>query len=219
VNIYMLNLIFDASDPDAATNSRFQPDNTSQTDNCLLRSKVWLKANTPNPDVVATDYANIKTNWQVLCPDDGDALQLAVQDQVWIRVQGLNITTDWVARLTVLVSRDTKRAAKNPANSNRRYQTRASPFPSGQLAPLNNQSCVLYDFEHPTYQSIQSGSWLQPLGTVTFTTPTGNGRPTPFLDKYSVIVAITAGLGPVSEGGDPTNLRRYAHDPDMDVQC
>lgn len=210
--IYMFNLIFDATDPDAALEGRFKEDDTGQTV-AFQRSKVWLQTSSSDPG------QDSPGDWSLKQASSDGPLQLAPQDQVWIRVQGLNTTSAWVARLTTVLSRHSARATQN-ANTHKPYQTRGSPFPD----PLSsNQSCVLYDFENETYQAISSGgSWLEKLGAVTFTTPPPVPAPDGFHDSYSVIVAVTAGLGAQAGQGqntDPTGVATYSHDPDMDVQC
>lgn len=225
---YMLNLIFDASNTAQAqadqVEGRFQEDN-GNSQNVLLRSKVWLQTNTPNP---GWDTPGI---WQVAQSDRGTGAPIRLNalnnnvNQVCIRVQGVNFSTplsNWVARLTVIVARNTvgSDAFRNSNNNNKPFQTRASPFPPpGQSASPTTPSCVLYDFENPTYQTVLTGasSWVQPMGQATLLT-TASGKPATFWDAYAVTVAVTVGQGQAGET-DPTNVWKFSHDPDMEIQC
>jgi len=226
----MLNLIFDADDPKAALDSRFKP-YVAQTD-VLLCSKAWLQPSATAP--TAPNY-DVSGAWTLKQEDTGDPLILqggTQGDQIVIRVLGLNTQTNangtWLARLTVVVSRDTARTIKNAADNNKPYQTRASPFPSGSLVPLNTQSCVIYDYENLNYQPVNSGtgtgttsiSWIQPLGAAQLTTQFQSNKPAEYGDAYAVIAAVTVGQGAAGgQNADPTNLKTYSHDPDMNVQC
>ena len=204
MSTYMLNLIFDPTDSSSVTDSRFQEDPGPSQQNPLLRSKVWLLQSNNN-------------SWTVFGTDSGAPLVLKPgQDQVMVRVAGANVTSSWVARLTVVISRDTGRALTGPQGH---YQKRASPFPAGQTT----QSCVIYDFEDPTYQPMANGAWIQPLGSVTlYTSNFPGGKPASYHDAYTAVVAITAGVGSVPGQGqdnDPSNVVIFSHDPDMNVDC
>jgi len=163
--IYMLNLIFDVTEPNAVLNGRFQPYVAPQgaTPDYLQCSKVWLKSPYGN------NY-DVSNEWTWMQEDTGAPLTLQggeQGDQIVVRVLGLNTPTDntngnltWLTRLTVVVSRDTPRAIKDNATPPKPYQTRASPFPmSGPLT----EPCVLYDFETtPTRPGIMNYH-LEPL--------------------------------------------------------
>jgi hypothetical protein len=209
--IYMLNLVFDASDTNESNNGRFQEYQSTQTG--LQQSQVWFKQSnpsnpTPNPDLA--------TDWTSPSDDNEGPLQAVLNDQIWVRIQGLNIAgaTPFCARMTTIVARDARKASKG--NNGKAIQQRGSPFVlSGQ------QSCVLYDYENPIYQAPSAaGSWVQKLGAVTFVSPVPTNPPIPpnFHDSYSMIVAATIGQGPPSNS-DPTNVRTYAHDPEFDVEA
>ena len=204
--IYMLNLVFDAADGTESDNGRFKGDDSNNPPPLLQQSQVWLKQSDPTNSNPNPDLA---TDWALQSGDNGAPIQLAVNDQVWIRACGVNMA-GFVARLTTIVARDAKRATKG--GNGKALQQRGSPF------SLNaNQSCVLYDTELPTYQSPSAaGSWVQKLGAVTFTTPPPNPKPPNFHDSYNVVVAMTTGLGQAGDN-DPVNVRTYSHDPDMDV--
>jgi hypothetical protein len=202
--IYMLNLVFDAGDATETSNGRFKEYDATQP--LLQQSQVWLKqanpAVTPNPDTA--------TDWVFVQKDDGPAIQCVVNDQVWMRTAGLNMT-GFAARMTTIVARDARKASKG-ANG-KPFQQRASPFPLDGT----QQSCVLYDTVNPTYQAASAaGSWVQQLGTVTFLSAPPPPAPPRFNDSYSLIVALTAGVGSAGEGG-LGNVRTYAHDPEFDV--
>jgi hypothetical protein len=216
--ICMLNLVFNPSADNVNENNdaRFMENPTTPTP-LLQQSKVWLQ---PASATITNPRPAYNADWTFYRPDTGN-LQLQKGDQVWIRVCLNSPVTGYVARLTVVVARNSGRASLN-STTEKPYQTRASPFQPPNSAQDNPQSCVLYDFELPTYQNPTTPPpqdttlapyWIQELGAVFFTqSPVGEH------DAYSVIVAITAGKG--TEGdADPTNLVKYSHDPDMEVNC
>jgi hypothetical protein len=206
--IYMLNLVFDATDTNESNDGRFQEYQATQTG--LQQSQVWFKQSdptnpTPNPDLA--------TDWTSPSDDNEGPLTAVLNDQIWMRIQGLNMAggTPFCARITVIVARDARKASKG--NNGKALQQRASPFVlSGQ------QSCVLYDTENPIYQAPSAaGSWVTKLGAVTFTTPPPPPPVPPnFHDAYSMIVAATVGQGQPGNS-DPTNVRTYAHDPEFEI--
>jgi hypothetical protein len=220
--IYMLNLIFNATDRTAFQDGRFEADNGS-TDptQCLTRSKVWLQSTSASPNW------DSPADWTVTQADSGNALSIkgggTAPDQAVVRIQGLNTSPDsngtWLVRLSAVIARNTPGALKDNSPGKKPYQNLASPFPLG----MTTQPCVTYEFENMNYQPVAQGasSWVQPLGTATLTTTSfPNGKPANYHDAYSLVVAITAGQGAAGgQDGDPTNIRTYSHDPDMDVQC
>jgi len=199
MSIYMLNLTFDPTVAAEADDARFLEYDSTQP--LLSQSKIWLEAlatvTSPDPDNAA--------DWQRL-EQDTDLLTLNSGDQVWVRLCGVNSSlTSFSARMTTVVARNSGKASHN--GNGRPFQTRASPFPlSG-----SQQSCVIYDSMAPFPTPSAAGSWVQQLGTVTFTTPPPNPKPPGFHDSYSVIVAVTVFT--------PNGTLTYAHDPDMDVNC
>src|SRR5438552_7913002 len=123
--IYMLNLVFNASDTTATNEGRFQVKDYLAGQSLLFQSHVWLQPsananNPPQPDTV--------TDWQ-LYQLDTSPIRPIVDDQIWIRVLGEN-AGNYVARLTITVARNASRASHDLAVQP--YQTRASPFPHGQ---------------------------------------------------------------------------------------
>lgn len=199
--IYMLNLGFDTNDPAETTNARFQDYVSTQP--VLQQSKTWLKATVANPDAnTAGDWASVSNT------ADQTALQLAMGDQVWVRVWGAN-TSGYCARITIVVARDTGQATKGP--NNKPLQQRASPFPLGSTT----QSCVLYDTDDPIYQAPVGGSWVTELGPVTFvTTPPNRGQQ--ITDAYKMVVAATVGQGSAGDT-DLRSVTTYSHDPEFEI--
>ena len=202
--IYMLNLVFDGSDTTESNNGRFKEYDSTQS--LLQQSQVWLKQSnpanpTPNPDVT--------TDWTSLQDDNAGPLKGVVNDQVWVRILGAN-ASGFCARMTTIVARDAKKASKG--NNGKALQQRGSPFPL-----TSTESCVLYDTEDPTYQAPSTaGSWVTKLGVVTFSTTPPTPPPQNFHDSYSMIVALTTGVGQPGNS-DPSNVRTYAHDPEMEI--
>jgi hypothetical protein len=197
--IYMINAVFDAADSVESTNGRFLPPPGPQAPlpGVLLQSLMWLKQSdptnaNPGPDTVG--------DWIADPLATGTHLQLALRDQVWVRVCAAAID-DYYARITTVITRHVKGAT---AGTDGAFQQRASPFPLDGTS----RSCVVFD----TGNQLQSdsGSWVQKLGTATFTTSsTGD-------DCYRMIVAATVGS---STGGEQvlSDVRTYSHDPEFDV--
>jgi hypothetical protein len=201
--IYMLNLVFDGGDSTETNNGRFQEFIQSQPK--LQQSQAWYQQASPSSPTPPDP--NNPDDWSLTQDDNRGPITPAVGDQVWVRVSGLN-ATGFCARMTTIVARDARKASKG--NNGKTFQERASPF----SLDGTQQSCVLYDTMVPTFQGPINGSWVQQLGTVTFTsTPPSPGS---YHDSYSMIVAFTTGAGQPGEG-PLTNIRTYAHDPEMEV--
>jgi hypothetical protein len=198
MSIYMLNLTFNPTDTTEANDARFVEYDSTQP--LLSQSKIWLIATSVTPD---PDNAS---DWQRL-EQDTSLLTLNANDVVSVRFQALSSSlSGYTARLTTIVARNSKKASQN--GNGQPFQKRASPFPLN----TTQQSCVIKDSMQPFPGPSAAGSWVQQLGTVTFTTPPPNPKPPGFHDSYSVIVAITVFTS-------PTTALIYSHDPDMDVNC
>ena len=180
----------------------------------LFRSKVWLVpktgVTTPDPDT--------QTDWIWLQEDTG-LLTLAAGSQVIIRICGAKTVSNYLGKMSVVISRDARRASLGP--DQKPYQTHASPFPS---SPGGSQSLVMY--HTPAWQPpvTAAGSWWWNLGSATIVTAPPDPPPAAIHDSYGVIAAITtgpagAGIDPHAPGALPTYYLTYSHDPDMDVNC
>jgi hypothetical protein len=203
MSIYMLNLVFDASTAPTNATGRFNDYVTGPDP--LQISKAWL---TPKPNVAAPD-PNISADWQLFQEDTGTTFTLQKNDQMQIRVLGLNLPSGIVAHLTTIISRNTPEAKKkiNPA-THKPYQQFASPFKLTDGGP-----CCVFDYVTPDYLAPMSpyNSWLQtPAGfqSIALTTP---NPPAGLKDVYTVVVAlVTGGSG---------SQQVYSHDPDCNVEC
>src|SRR5258708_16234992 len=121
--IYMLNLVFNASDTNATKEGRFQePGPTPSTSPFLVQSHLWLQ---PSADANNPPQPDTESDWQFYQLDSAGPIEPSANDQVWIRILGVN-AGGFVARVTVIVARSAARASHNAMG--KPYQTRASPF-------------------------------------------------------------------------------------------
>ncbi len=184
MSIYMLNLVFDASDTTAALNGRFKEYEPSQTDP-LLQSKAWLMQD-----------ASVPGGWSVKQEDTGDGILLQPNCVIQVRVVGLTTTSSWRALVTTVVARSTKRSKDfiNPTTS-KPFQQHASPFPYPGNADQSNTIFV----SDPTNQPLGTdGSFWEAARWehLHHTTPNPPPAPptAPYHDSYNVIVSVTATL-------------------------
>ncbi|MBM3794692.1 MAG: hypothetical protein FJW31_11615 [Acidobacteria bacterium] len=194
----MLNLIFDWNAPLGNANARFNEFPTPPPQpgtNPPTISKAWLKATATDPLPVPDNPAN----W-TLVGRDNTKLTAAVGDQIWVRVAGLNVPSNYMGRITILVARDDHGNAAQPW---------ASPFALGGSNPA--VPCTIFDTVGPNgvgtplTASTAAGPWLGALGSIEQgPLQTGN-------NKFSVVVAATICAS------DWSGLKTYSHDPDMEV--